>query len=194
MRLNSILQISKPIGFACPSCREFSTVPYIQVASLPFGNQLNLDRGILVRFPDQTQIPTHSSKVIADMLLIQTRLNDLAINKLKTTDTNRVAINTEPRAIFPTGLYVLTLNPRGAETRLHSMWLGRFLVVSYDKKEYTIKNLITKKNRDVHASQLKPFKFNPTSQSPTDTARRDYMEYFIEEIFPMLGIRRNLLQ
>ena len=160
-------------------------------ASLLFGNQLNLDRGILVRFPDQTQVPTRSSKVIADMLLIQTQLNDLAINKLKTTDTNRVAVNTEPRTIFPIGSYVLTLNPRGAETRLHSMWLGPFLVVSYDKSEYTIKNLITKKNRDVHASQLKPFRFNPTSQSPTDTARRDYMEFFIEEIVSHVGNKKK---
>ena len=114
-------------------------------ASLLSGNQLNLDRGILVRFPDQTQIPTRSSKVIADMLLIQTQLNDLAIKKLKTTDTNRVAVNTEPRTIFPIGSYVLTLNPRGVETKLHSMWLGPVLVVGYDKNEYTIKNLITKK-------------------------------------------------
>ena len=79
-------------------------------ASLLFGNQLNLDRGILVRFPDQTQVPTRSSKAIADMLLIQTQLNDLAIEKLKTTDTNRVAINTEPRTVFTIGSYVLALN------------------------------------------------------------------------------------
>ena len=156
-------------------------------ASLLFGNQLNLDRGILVRFPDQTQVPTRSSRVIADMLLIQTQLNDLAINKLKTTDTNRVAINTEPRTIFPIGSYVLTLKPRGAETRLQSMWLDPSLVVSYDKSEHTIKNPITKKNRDVHASQLKPLRSNPTSQSSTDTARRDYMEFFIEEIVSHVG-------
>ena len=48
----------------------------VSPASLLFGNQLNLDRGILVKFPEQTQIPTRSSKVIADMLLIQTQLND----------------------------------------------------------------------------------------------------------------------
>jgi transposase InsO family protein len=33
-------------------------------ASLLFGNQLNLARGILVKVPDQMQLPTRSSKII----------------------------------------------------------------------------------------------------------------------------------
>ena len=112
-------------------------------ASLLFGNQPNLDRGILAKVPDEMQLPTRSSKIISDMLLIQEQLNNLAINRLKTNDTNRVSVNTEPRTI-------LALNPRGSESRLHCNWQGPFLIVSFDKSEYTLQNLITKKTRAVH--------------------------------------------
>ena len=60
-------------------------------------------------------------------------------------------------------------------------------VVTFDKSQYTILNLITHKTRDVHASQLKPFRFDPTKWSPTDTARRDYKEFFIEDILSHVG-------
>ena len=160
-------------------------------ASLLFRNQLNLDRGILVKVPDQMQLPTRSSKIISDVLLIQEQLNNTAINRFKTTNTNRVSVNIEPRTIFPIDSYVLALNPRGSETRLHCNWRGPFPVVSFDKSEYTLQNLITKKNRAVLASQLKPFRFNPTSQSPTDTARRDYMEIFIEDILTHVGNKKK---
>ena len=43
-------------------------------------------------------------------------------------------------------------------------------------------NLITKKTRDIHASQLKTFRFDPSKTSPADFASRDYMEFFIERI------------
>ena len=52
-------------------------------------------------------------------------------------------------------------------------------------------NLITKKHRDVHISQLKIFHFDPTKLSPTDTARRDYMEFFIEEIISHRGEKKT---
>ena len=39
-------------------------------ASLLFGNQLNLNRGILTKFPDNPELPISASKIIANMLLI----------------------------------------------------------------------------------------------------------------------------
>jgi Chromo (CHRromatin Organisation MOdifier) domain len=51
--------------------------------------------------------------------------------------------------------------------------------------------LITKKTRDVHASQLKSFRFDPTKRSPADIARRDYMEFFIEDIISHVGDKKK---
>ena len=156
-------------------------------ASLLFGNQLNLNRGILTKFPDNPELPISASKIIANMLLIQQQLNNMAETHLKSADKLHVAVNVTPETIFEIDSYVLALNPKGPETRLHCKWLGPFKVVTFDKSQYTILNLITHKTRDVHASQLKPFRFDPTKRSPTDTARRDYMEFFIEDILSHVG-------
>ena len=126
-------------------------------ASLLFGNQLNLDRDILIRFPDRNLLPTRASTIIANMLLIQQQLNTAARTQLMTADARRVSVNTEPRAVFQIDSYVLALNPKGTETRVHCQWLGPFKVIRFDKSEYTIQNLITKTTREVHASQLKLF-------------------------------------
>ena len=159
-------------------------------ANLLFGNQLNLDRGILIKVPEETQLPTRASKVIADMLVIQGQLNKMAIDQLTIADKIHISVNTQPITIFEVDSYVLALNPSGPETRLHCKWLGPFKVISFNKSEYVVLNLITKRTRAIHASQLKTFKFNPTQKSPTDTARRDYMEFFIEDIISHVGNKR----
>ena len=153
-------------------------------AALLFGNQLNLDRGILIKFPETDETPTSASKIIADMLLIQKQLNDNAVNRLMTADAQHLASNTESETVFENGSYVLALNPKGPETRLHCKWLGPFKVLKSNRSEYTLLNLITKKTREVHASQLKTFRFDPAKTPPADIARRDYMEFFIENILP----------
>ena len=156
-------------------------------ASLLFGNQLNLDRGILTAFPEPSLVPIPASKIMSDMLLIQQQLNNMAENQLKSNDAIHVEVNIHPETIFEVGSFVLTLNPKGPETRLHCRWLGPFKVVARDKSQYTLLNLITKKTRDVHASQIKTFRFNPSKRNPADIARRDYMEFFIEEIIAHSG-------
>ena len=124
---------------------------------------------------------------MSDMLLIQQQLNNMAENQLKSNDAIHVEVNIHPETIFEVGSFVLTLNPKGPETRLHCRWRGPFKVVARDKSQYTLLNLITKKTRDVHASQIKTFRFNPSKRNPADIARRDYMEFFIEEIIAHSG-------
>ena len=40
-------------------------------------------------------------------------------------------------------------------------------------------------------SQLKPFLFDPLHTDPSDVARRDYLEFFIEEIIDIRGQTSN---
>ena len=160
-------------------------------AAMLFGNQLNLDRGIITKFPENDETPVPASKIIADMLQIQKQLNDNAVNRLKTADAQHLASNTQQETTFQVNSYVLALNPKGPETRLHCKWLGPFKVIKANKSEYTLQNLITKKNRDVHASQLKAFRFDPAKTPPTDIARRDYMEFFIESILSHQGDKKR---
>ena len=69
-------------------------------ASLLFGNEINLDRGILIRFPDPNLLPTRASTFIANMLLIQQQLNTAARTQLMTADARCLSFNTEPRTVF----------------------------------------------------------------------------------------------
>ena len=70
---------------------------------------------------------------------------------------------------------------------MHILWRGPLRVLSNRQGEYTILNLITLKNVKYHMSQLKTFLFNSMHTDPTDVARRDYLEFFIEEIVDMRG-------
>ena len=160
-------------------------------ASLLFGNQLNLDRGILTKTPENSGTPAKASSIIANMLLIQEQLNNDATAQLQSSDQNRVSTNTDPETTFEDNSYVLAINPNGPLTRLHTKWQGPFKVIKHDRSQYTLMNLITKKHRDIHASNLKIFHFDPTKLSPTDTARRDYMEFFIEEIISHRGEKKT---
>ena len=83
--------------------------------------------------------------------------------------------------VFPIGSYVLVKQEHPA-TRLHTKWKGPFRVVSLEGSEYVLANLITHKHNSVHVKNLKIFDYDPSMGLPADTARRDYMEYFVEKV------------
>ena len=107
-------------------------------ASLLFGNQLNLDRGILTKTPENPGLPTKASSIIANMLLIQEQLNNDATTQLQSADQNRVSTNTLPQIEFEVDSYVLALNPNGPLTRLHTKWQGPFKVVKHVSCDYSL--------------------------------------------------------
>ena len=60
-------------------------------------------------------------------------------------------------------------------------------ILEHQNSEYTLLNLITTKEKVYHAKHLRQFKFNPSTTDPTDVARRDYVEFFIEKILNHKG-------
>ena len=52
-------------------------------------------------------------------------------------------------------------------------------VISHRDSEYVILNIVSKKTKRIHASKLKIFLFDPARIEPMDSARRDYMEFYI---------------
>jgi hypothetical protein len=58
--------------------------------------------------------------------------------------------------------------------------------------EYRLLNLITMKEKLYHAQHMKFFHFNPHQTDPTDVARRDYVEFFVEEILDHKGNTKRL--
>ena len=43
-----------------------------------------------------------------------------------------------------------------------------------------------------HVTQLKAFKYDPLRTDPTDVARRDHLEYFVERIISFTGDKRKV--
>ena len=60
-------------------------------------------------------------------------------------------------------------------------------VVANDLDEYTLIDLIINREKRYHVSNIKQFEFDPAKVNPTDIARRDYLEFFIEDILAMEG-------
>ena len=56
-------------------------------------------------------------------------------------------------------------------------------VVNGENSRYTLFDLITNKEKDHHVSDMKPF----ILVDPVDVARRDYMEFFIENVISYRG-------
>jgi hypothetical protein len=160
-------------------------------ASMLFGNQLNLDRGILTPNP-VIHNTEKSSALISNMLYIQDQIMLNAIAKVTNARAKHLVKNARPLTVFPVGSYVLALYPVGPPTRLHTKWQGPFKVLSYVDSEYTLLNLINKSERITHASNLKPFIFDPSKTSAPDIARRDYMEFFVESIVEHRGDTKRL--
>ena len=54
--------------------------------------------------------------------------------------------------------------------------------VNGENSRYTLFDLITNKEKEYHVSDMKPFIFNVDLVDPVDVARRDYTEFFIENV------------
>ena len=84
---------------------------------------------------------------------------------------------------YPPGSFVLVHCRTGAPpSRLHTYWRGPMRIVNGENSRYTLFDLITNKEKDYHVSDMKPFIFSADLVDPVDVARRDYMEFFIENV------------
>ena len=89
---------------------------------------------------------------------------------------------------YPQGSFVLVHYRSGAPpSQLHIYWRGPMRVVNGENSRYTLFDLITNKEKDYHVSDMKPFIFNADLVDPVDVARRDYMEFFIENVISYRG-------
>ena len=60
-------------------------------------------------------------------------------------------------------------------------------VLNGENSRHTLFGFITNKKNDYHVSDMEPFIFNADLVDPVDVARRDYMEFFIENVISYRG-------
>ena len=159
----------------------------VSPAQLIYGNSIDLDANILLP-RDEIDLDFHSlSKSTDTMLTLQDELIQITACLLKESDDIHNAQQSPNITQFGVDTYVLVQQRTTPETRMHTLWRGPMRVVSHNFAEYILLDLITHKEKVYHTTQQKPFQFDPTHVDPTDIARRDYLEFFIEDILEMKG-------
>ena len=162
----------------------------ISAAELLFGNVLKLDRGIFL--PPSERLPIDGkplSKHMSDFLKMQDSLLKASAKELLRTDLlhqTQSQINQHVEYL-PDSFVLVHYRDGSPPSRLHTHWRGPLKVVSGNNSRYTLYDLITQKSSVYHVSNMKPFLYDPAITDPLDVARRDHMEYFVEEILAHRG-------
>ena len=159
----------------------------VSPAQLMFGNAIDLDRGILLP-PDEHNLPTESlTRSSSKMLQTQNNLMRIARELLIQTDKEHNDKIQHNITEFLIGSFVLAQPRTQPATRMHTPWTGPYKVIASQKGQYKVLDLITNKQKMYHVSQLKQFYYNNTQTDPVDIARRDHLEYFVEDILAFEG-------
>jgi transposase InsO family protein len=166
----------------------------ITPASMLFGNSLDLDRGIFLPPSERPPQDTPLSITMSHMLAFQDKIMTTARAVLMETDKLHMAkLQGKSITVYPPDSFVLVRYRKGAPpSRLHTNWRGPMRVISNDKSIHTLYDLITNKPVLYHVYDIKPFIFDPRRTDPTDVARHDYLEFFVETILSMKGNPKRL--
>ncbi len=121
------------------------------------------------------------------MLATQSKLLNIAVNLQKKKDMEHLRSFNGIPTEFPLNSYVLVQYPKTAfghkpPTKLHAQWKGPYRVVNFVGPVYTLQNLVTMKNQDVHVSLLKAFEYDPEYTDPAKVALTDKQHFLVEAI------------
>ena len=156
----------------------------ISAAQILFRNMLNLDRGIFLPLEERPVSIRPLSLYASEMSAMQNNLLELLRTDLLHMSTKDFNTHKD----YPPGSFVLVNYRTGAPpSRLHTYWRGPMRVVNGENSLDTLFELIMNKEKVYHISDMKPFIFNADLVDPVDVARRDYMEFFIENVISYQG-------
>jgi hypothetical protein len=159
---------------------------------------VRMDSEILI--PSEIIETTNLSKWTSEMISIQNKLVNLAIQRQRSRNEGKIArLNDEGKPIteFAVNSFVLCEYPDSRmgsrpPTKLHASLKGPFKVIKVrDGKTYTLLNLVNNKEEIVDIHRLQPFRYDPHIHDPLAIAAKDYQEFGVERIIKHAGdIRR----
>ena len=126
------------------------------------------------------------------MLSQQDNLMRIATDNLLLADNQHNSQVSNNLTEYQIDSFVLALPRAQPLTRLHTLWSGPYRVVSREGSKYKVLDPITNEYKMYHVTQLKAFKYDPLRTDPTDVARRDHLEYFVERIISFTGDIRKV--
>ena len=162
-----------------------NAITHIKPSQIMFGNIIDLDENILTA-PSVLQTAIDLPSAVQSMIEVQDSFISTATSLRNEADQLRLSLHASPDPDLPAGTYVLIQYTGQPPSRLHTPWFGPMKVISNQLSEYVLLDLVTKKEKHIHVKRIKQFHFSPTSD-PLDIARRDYLEFFVEEILAHRG-------
>ena len=166
-------------------------------AELLFGKAVNLDRGILLPEPAISDKRKALSEWAAEMMKTQKELLDKAEAAQRRKDDLHIANANPKRTHYGVGDYVLIEYQSSAmgnkpPNKLLPHLKGPLKVVSRKGDRYTLLNLVTKGEEEVHLTRIHPFHYDPNYTSPRDAALRDVLSLFdVERIIDHSGDKKR---
>jgi hypothetical protein len=172
-------------------------------SQLVFGNSCNLTRGIFHTKEQVEKIHLNGiplSKWASDMLTKQAQLIKVAQLLQEGHDVQHVTAvatkNNNEITTFPVNSFVLTEYPRTAfgavpPSKLLTRLKGPFRVVSIssDGNHYTLTNLATNKEENVHLTRIRPF-VTDENIDPSTVANKDQQLFDVEAIVQHKGSQK----
>ena len=162
-------------------------------AELLFGKAVNLDRGVLLPAEAISDKRKALSKWAAEMIKAQKELLAKAEAAQRRKDDLHVSNANPKRTHYGVGEYVLIeYQSSGMRNKPPNKLLphlkGPLKVVSRKGDRYTLLNLVTKNEEDVHLTRIHPFQYDSNYTSPRDAALRDVLSLFdVERILDHSG-------
>jgi hypothetical protein len=155
---------------------------------------IDLNSGILFPVNSSSTLSRDSTEYIKELYKRHTEIVALVQKTLRDTTEKVLGKRKSPDTptVFLNGSYVLCSFPDGErpQTKLNLPWQGPFQVVSHQRSEYVLRDIVeNKETKRVHVSRLKTFIFDPNRVVPLDVARRDNQELVIESILAHEGVR-----
>ncbi len=166
-------------------------------ASLVFGNQIQLDRNIIIPFDHNTNPNRKLSDYVQEMMRAQAQLLDRAQQIQQARDFAHIQSRPHIPTEFPPNSYVLVQYPmsrmgRKGPTKLHVPWRGPLRVINNVGSKYSLQNLVTGKTEDMHVSCLKTFEYDPTHINPYEIALQDSGDRLIHSVLAHRGNTRRV--
>ena len=173
---------------------EIKTNTGVSPAELLFGNAIDLGRRVLrkpVELSDQPMTEYMDNLLKRQALIIQ-----VAQDTQHKHDTHHLSGFDPDFTEYPINSYVLLTPPEGNRPKLSPRKKGPYRVVNFVGSKYTLQDLLTSKNFDIHISKLSPFNFDITRIDPKTIAMDDAQEFLIENILSHRGdrTRRNTME
>lgn len=92
---------------------------------------------------------------------------------------------------FPLNSYVLVNYHDRPPSKMHTPLKGPMRVVSFNKSNYTLQDLVTNRTQNIHVSKLRAFVYDDRFVDPREVANKDRQVFDVEEILGHTGNRQR---